>query len=182
MARCAIGNFLREDHRREVIDALAKPMIWYGVWPIMLGRLAPRWILWTMTLKSTVLPVSGSLDCGWWHNTHWLGLVQRPPCPLRVRWHVLHAPSLTTSRVAIAPPSGRADSVARAIVWASLVVRTASAATVCVALSTRPVSGAATSYAYRPFVTSMVRSTPEDSAAAWTALADVIGLVWTRVV
>src|SRR5829696_8021104 len=44
---------------------LAKPMIWYG-WPAStLGSVSPRWILWIMTLKSTVLPDCGSIDCGW---------------------------------------------------------------------------------------------------------------------
>jgi hypothetical protein len=39
-------------------------MIWYGVPPITVGSAAPRWILCSITLKSTVLPVSGSVLCG----------------------------------------------------------------------------------------------------------------------
>jgi hypothetical protein len=45
-----------------------------------------------------------------------------------------------------------------------------------------PVSGAATWYVYVPFVTSTTRKVPDDSLVAWTALADVSGLVCTRVV
>src|SRR5690242_7346732 len=37
------------------------PMIWYGLPAFTLGRFSPRWILWSITLKSTVLPVSGSV-------------------------------------------------------------------------------------------------------------------------
>ena len=54
---------------------LPYPMIWYGVPAWTLGRSTPLWILWIITLKSTVLPDSGSIDCGWWHITHWVGLV-----------------------------------------------------------------------------------------------------------
>jgi hypothetical protein len=67
---------------------LPKPMIWYGVPATTLGSSFPRWMRWIMILKSTVLPVSGSLDCGWWQVTHCVGLVQRPPCAASdVPWH-----------------------------------------------------------------------------------------------
>ena len=36
---------------------------------------APRWILWIITLKSTVLPDCGSVDCGEWQRMHCDGFV-----------------------------------------------------------------------------------------------------------
>ena len=38
------------------------------------------WILWIITLKSTVLPVSGSVVWGEWHRTHSLTSWREPPC------------------------------------------------------------------------------------------------------
>src|ERR1041385_8503866 len=58
----------------------ALPMIMYGVPAFTLGRFGPLWILWIMTLKSTVLPVSGSVVCGWWHSAQSLGSRRDPPC------------------------------------------------------------------------------------------------------
>src|SRR6185436_16807216 len=94
----------------------------------------------------------------------------------------LHAASVTTSRATIAPPSGRDKNVSRAIAWALPLVRSASAPTVCVWVWDRPVSGAASSYVYIPRAISTTRNVPVDSAAAWSALFAVIGLVWTCVV
>ena len=38
------------------------------------------WILWIITLKSTVLPVSGSTVCGLWQVTQSLTSCREPPC------------------------------------------------------------------------------------------------------
>ena len=68
-----------------------KPMIWYGVPAWTLGRFSPMWILWIITLKSTVLPVSGSVVCGEWHRTHSLTSWREPPCAESGLWQVLQA-------------------------------------------------------------------------------------------
>jgi hypothetical protein len=108
-----------------------------------------------MILKSTVLPVSGSLDCGWWHVTHCAGFVQRPPCAAsELPWQDEQAWSVTSSRAFGAAPSGRADAVSRSNAATPSNVRVANAATVCVFAVSSPVSGAAIRYVYVPCVTS----------------------------
>src|SRR5262245_15734061 len=59
--RTSCGNVMAEKSWTDC----ALPMIMYGVPAFTLGRFGPLWILWIMTLKSTVLPVSGSVVCGW---------------------------------------------------------------------------------------------------------------------
>ncbi len=66
------------------------------------------WILWTMTLKSTVFPVSGSTVCGWWQVTQSLTSCREPPCADRRSWHWLQAAFVVLSHVSVTdPPSGR---------------------------------------------------------------------------
>src|ERR1051326_1564753 len=75
-------------------------MICYVPPALTLGRLDPSWILCTITLKSTVLPVSGSVVCGVWHRTHNSTLRRAPPWADSGSWHLLQVSVFTTSRVA----------------------------------------------------------------------------------
>src|SRR5262245_3362435 len=44
-----------------------------------LGSSAPRWILWISTLKSRLLPVSGSMVCEVWQSTQYFTSRRFPP-------------------------------------------------------------------------------------------------------
>src|SRR4029077_13980135 len=67
----------------------ALPMIWYGAPLATVGRCSPMWILWIITLKSTVLPVSGSVVCGWWQRAQSLTSWREPPCAPSGSWQLL---------------------------------------------------------------------------------------------
>ena len=59
------------------------------------------WILWTMTLKSTVLPVSGSTVCGEWQRTQSLTSWREPPCAESGLWQVLQAEFAISSQTSV---------------------------------------------------------------------------------
>ena len=64
---------------RIVVDAsvIADDLVWRA--GTTLGRSSPMWILWIMTGKLTVFPVSGSEVCGVWHRTHISTPRREPP-------------------------------------------------------------------------------------------------------
>ncbi len=59
------------------------------------------WILWIITLKSTVLPVSGSVVWGEWHRTHSLTSWREPPWAESGLWQALQDPFVSTSHVCV---------------------------------------------------------------------------------
>ena len=69
----------------------ALPMMTYGLPALTLGRLLASWILWIRTLKSTVLPVSGSVVWGLWQVTQSFTSMRDPPWAESGLWQVLQA-------------------------------------------------------------------------------------------
>ena len=70
------------------------PIIWYGVPACTLGSDDPMWILWIITSKSMLLPVSGSTVCtplppGLWHMMHSGTIRRAPPCAASGSWQRL---------------------------------------------------------------------------------------------
>jgi hypothetical protein len=63
------------------------------------GRLIPRWILWTMTFMSTVLPDCASVVPELWQITQYWTSVRGPPWNASLSWQALHTALLTMSRV-----------------------------------------------------------------------------------
>src|SRR4249919_3191268 len=74
-----------------------------------LGKPLPRWILWIITSRLTVLVLSASVVPGLWQVTHSLVSWRGPPCSARWEWQLLQLAISTTSRVRIpvvAPDEG----------------------------------------------------------------------------
>ncbi len=55
------------------------------------------WILWNITLKSSVLPLEGSIELGLWHTTQYFTSVRAPPCQASTWWQFLQVWSSTIS-------------------------------------------------------------------------------------
>ena len=63
-----------------------------------LGRSAPRWILWIITLRSMELPVCASNEYDSWHIAQYCRSVRPPPWNARLSWQALQVSLSTISR------------------------------------------------------------------------------------
>ena len=80
VAHFAAARIRGKDDGRVISHATLKPDDLVRLARLDAGQFGPMWILWTITGKSTVLPVSGSVVCGVWQSTH-ISMPRRdPPC------------------------------------------------------------------------------------------------------